>query len=212
MPEAPSTRPVRDVRPTLQNAFRRIQMLRAFACSPCLARLRLNEYAGDSRTRSPFTHRRSRQRNRGFLPARSRSSACLAAPRGYATRDASEPTSATQHFFDYEHPRLVGSRTESPSFRLALDGGPSVSRRPIRFGCSCGFVTWGGVVFPRLPQVIHLGHEPYERASGTSVASPLFIDGACARIDRHQVRLGSFYRVSVKITRCPQPEMPSIDK
>jgi hypothetical protein len=62
LPEAPSTRPVRDIRPTLQNAFRRIQMPRAFACSPCLARLRLNEYARDSRTRSPFTHRRSRQR------------------------------------------------------------------------------------------------------------------------------------------------------
>jgi len=150
--------------------------------------------------------------NRGFIPARSRSSACLAAPRDHATRDASEPTSATQHCFDYEHPRLVGSRTESPDFRLALDGEPSVSRRPTRFGCPCGFVSWGGVVFPGLPQVVNPGHEPPERASGTSVASPPLIDGACARIDRHQVRLGCFYRVSVKITRCPQPEMPSIDK
>jgi len=55
-------RPVRDTRPTFQNAFRRIQTLPAFACSPCLWRFRLKEFARDSRTRSPFTHRRSRQR------------------------------------------------------------------------------------------------------------------------------------------------------
>jgi hypothetical protein len=62
---------------------------------------------------------------------------------------------------------------ESRDFRLALIGEPSVSRRPIRFGGPSGFFSWGGVVFPKLPQVFHnLSHEPYDRTSGTSVASP----------------------------------------
>jgi len=48
--------------------------------------------------------------SRGFLQARSCSAVCLAAGRDCTTLDASEPTSATQHVFDYEHPRLVDSR------------------------------------------------------------------------------------------------------
>ena len=53
---------------------------------------------------------------------------------------------------------------------------------------------------------------PYDRASDTSVASPLRVGGPLARTDRHQGRRGRFHRVSVKSTRCPQPEMPSIDE
>jgi len=69
-------------------------------------------------------------------------------------------------FFFYEHPRLVDSRfSQSRDFRLALVGGPSVSRRPIRFGGLCGLFRVGRF----LPQVFHV---PQNRTSGTSVASP----------------------------------------
>lgn len=117
--------------------------------------------------------------NRGFFPARSCSSACLAAPRDRATRDASKPASATQHVFDYEHPRLVDSRllvSQSRNFRHALGRGNErfTTLDSLRRAARLFFV--GGRFLPRLPQAPflggHLGHEPYDRTSDTSVASP----------------------------------------
>jgi len=93
--------------------------------------------------------------NRGFLPARSRSPACLAAPRGDATRDASEPTSATQHCFDYEHPRLVGSRTEVTRLSPRAGRGTERFTTPDSLRLSVRLCFVGGRCLPRLPQVVH---------------------------------------------------------
>lgn len=76
--------------------------------------------------------------SRGFLQARSCSSVCLAAGRDCTTRDASEPTSATQHVFDYEHPRLVDSQCLVTRLSSRADWGierfttPNSLRRAVR--------------------------------------------------------------------------------
>jgi len=76
--------------------------------------------------------------SRGFLQARSCSSVCLATCRDCTTRDASEPTSATQHVFDYEHPRLVDSRFRITRLSPRADRGterfttPNSLRRAVR--------------------------------------------------------------------------------
>jgi len=79
--------------------------------------------------------------------------------------DAYRPTSAS-HCFDYEHPRLIGSRHLFEAFASPLGhafcaqthetGGPGVSRRPIRFGGSPGLVR--GVFFRALPNDPCLWH------------------------------------------------------
>jgi hypothetical protein len=110
--------------------------------------------------------------SRGFLQARSCSSACLATYRDCTTRDASEPTSATQHVFDYEHPRLVDSRYRVTRLSPLADRGierfttPNSLRRAVRL---C-FV--GGRFLPQTFPSLRSGHEPSDRTSGTSVASP----------------------------------------
>jgi len=150
--------------------------------------------------------------SRGFLQARSCSSVCIATYRDCTTRDASEPTSATQHVFDYEHPRLVDSRLSVTRLSPRADRGterfttPNSLRRAVRL---C-FV--GGRFLPQTFPSLRLGHEPSGRTSGTSVASPSLTRGASARRGRHQGRQDCIHRASVKITRCPQPEMPSIDR
>lgn len=149
---------------------------------------------------------------RGFFQARSCSSVCLATCRDCTTRDASEPTSATQHVFDYEHPRLVDSQCLVTRLSPRADWGierfttPNSLRRAVRL---C-FV--GGRFLPQTFPSLRSDHEPTDRTSGTSVASPSLINGASARIDRHQGRQDCIHRASVKITRFPQPEMPSIDR
>jgi len=148
--------------------------------------------------------------NRGFLQARSCSSVCLATHRDCTTRDASGSTSATQHVFDYEHPRLVDSQCLVTRLSPRADWGterfttPNSLRRAVRL---C-FV--GGRFLPQTFPSLRSGHEPSDRTSGTSVASPSLTRGASARRGRHQGRQDCFHRVSVKITRFPQPEMPSI--
>jgi hypothetical protein len=155
--------------------------------------------------------------SRGFLQARSCSSACLATYRDCTTRDASEPTSATQHVFDYEHPRLVDSRLLVFAVtRLSPRAGTGNRAFHDAQFASAGRAALfrGGAFsspdFPRFSASENLAHEPSDRTSGTSVASPSLTCGAFARTGRHQGRQDCFYRVSVKITRCPQSEMPSI--
>lgn len=73
---------------------------------PALVRV---EFARGSSTSLPCIHRRPHQRGAVSFRLARAPTARLAAPRGNATQDASEPTYATLHFFDYEYPRLVGS-------------------------------------------------------------------------------------------------------
>ena len=76
--------------------------------------------------------------------------ACLAAPHDRATRDASEPTSATQHVFDYEHPRPVDSQFASrPAFASRCLGDVAFHDAAIRFGGSWGKLR-GGLVSPQV--------------------------------------------------------------
>jgi hypothetical protein len=145
--------------------------------------VRLNEFACCSRTDSPFTHQRSRQRivasfglgraprfalRRAVIARREMRPNQLLPPNTFST--TSTRASWIPDF-------------ESRDFRLVLTGETSVSRRPIRFGGPCDFVSWGGVFFPDFPRCLsrgHPGHESLDRTSDISVASPSLIDGAFA--------------------------------
>jgi len=124
--------------------------------------------------------------NRGFLRARSRSSACLAAHRDCATRDASKPASATQHVFDYEHPRLVDSRLSSHATFASRWSG-NWAFHDARFASAGHAALFRGGAFsspdfPELAASANLAHEPYDRTSDTSVASPSLTEwAACYR-------------------------------
>jgi len=151
--------------------------------------------------------------NRGFLRARSRSSACLAAPRDCATRDASKPASATQHVFNYEHPRLVDSRCRVTRLSPRADRGNErfTTLDSLRRAVRLCFV--GGRCLPQLSPGCSPGPTSRTTVPLAPLSPPRFLpNGASARIGRPQGRQDCIHRASVKITRCPQPEMPSIDR
>lgn len=141
---------MRDARPSIQNAFRRIQTLPTFVSSLCAVLVRLNEFARCSRTDSPFTHQRPRQRvvasfRLGRAPR-------LALRLTVIARREMRPNQLLPpNTFSTTSTRASWiPDVESRDFRLVLIREPSVSRRPIRFGGPCGFVSWGGVFFPKL--------------------------------------------------------------
>lgn len=176
--------------------------------------VRLNELACCSRTDSPSTHQRPRQRVVASFRLGRAPRFALRLP-VIARREMRPNRLLPPNTFSTTSTRASWiPNVWSRDFRHVPIGESSVSRRPTRFGGPCGFVSWGGVFFPNFPRWLDPGHEPSDRTSGTSVASPSLTDGRrgiAARTGRHQGRQDCFDRVSVKITRCPQPEMPSID-
>jgi hypothetical protein len=141
---------VRDARPSIQNAFRRIQTLPTFVSSLCFMLVQVNEFACCSRTDSPFTHQRPRQRvvasfRLGRAPRFALRLAVIARREMRPNRLLPPNTFSTTSTRASWIPDV-----ESRDFRLVLIREPSVSRRPIRFGGPCGFVSWGGVFFPKL--------------------------------------------------------------
>jgi len=115
--------------------------------------VQLNEFACCSRTDSPFTHQRPRQRvvvsfRLGRAPRLVLRLTAIARREMRPNRLLPPNTFSTTSTRASWIPDI-----ESRDFRLVLTGESSVSRRPIRFGGPCGFVSWGGVFFPKLPQV-----------------------------------------------------------
>lgn len=204
--------PVRGARPSIQNAFRRIQTLPTFVSSLCFMLVQVSEFACCSRTDSPFTHQRPRQRvvasfRLGRAPRFALRLAVIARremrPNRLLPPNTFSTTSTRASWIpDYRVTRL-SPRADRGTERFTT---PNSLRRAVRL---C-FV--GGRFLPQTFPSLHSGHEPYDRTSGTSVASPSLTRGASARMGRHQGRQDCFHRASVKITRCPQSEMPSIDR
>ena len=162
--------PVKDVRPTTQDAFHRVSDTASYPAVRASRVIIIDSLRG-SCTRSPFTHQRSRQRSVvSFRLGRVRSTR-LATSSANTTRDASRPVSATL-YSHYEHPRLVGSRLVIESF----DSLPIRGR--LRFhdalSASAGRVAYlrGGRCLPLSAFPRFRVHEPCGRASDTSVASP----------------------------------------
>lgn len=115
--------------------------------------VRLNEFACCSRTDSPSTHQRPRQRvvasfRLGRAPRFALRRAVIARREMRPNRLLPPNTFSTTSTRASWIPDI-----ESFDFRRLLIGESSVSRRPTRFGGSCGFVSWGGVFFPKLSQV-----------------------------------------------------------
>jgi hypothetical protein len=174
--------------------------------------VRLNEFACCSRTDSPFTHQRSRQRivasfRLGRAPRFALRLTVIARremrPNRLLPPNTFSTTSTRASWIPDVRVTRLSPRADRGNERFTtLDS----LRRAVRL---C-FVR--GRFLPQAFPSLRSGHEPSDRTSGTSVASPSLIDGASARIDRHQGRQDCIHRASVKITRCPQPEMPSIDR
>jgi hypothetical protein len=144
---------------------------------------------------------------RGFFQASSHSAARLATPRDRATQDAPKPTSATQHLLLTTSTRASWIPDFASHATFASRWSGDRAFHDARFASAGSSALFRGGRF--LPQVFH---EPRNRTSGTSVASPFRMIGAFARSHRHQGRRDRIHRASVKITRCPQPEVPSISR
>lgn len=174
--------------------------------------VRLNEFACCSRTDSPFTHQRSRQRivasfRLGRAPRFALRLAVIARremrPNRLLPPNTFSTTSTRASWIPDVQVTRLSPRADRGNERFTtLDS----LRRAVRL---C-FV--GGRFLPQAFPSLRSGHEPSDRTSGTSVASPSLTRGASARRGRHQGRQDCIHRASVKITRCPQPEMPSIDR
>lgn len=110
----PSALPVKDVRPTTQDAFHRVSDTASHPAARASRVIIIDSLRG-SCTRSPFIHQRSRQRSVVSFRLGRVHSTRLATCRVPTTRDASRPMSATLNTH-YEHPRLVGSRSVTEPF------------------------------------------------------------------------------------------------
>lgn len=113
---------------------------------------------------------------RGFLQARSLVSARLATHRllvSRTTRDVSEPVSATLYLTTSTRASWALDSSRALLRARAERGSNAFSRRLLRFGGSPGCLTWGAFSSPACPMFPQGNHEPCDRASDTSVASPL---------------------------------------
>jgi len=151
------------MRLTIQNAFRRIRMPRAFARSLCLSACSVKIALRDSRTDSPSIHRRSRQRIEASFRLGRAARACLAArvrPRRWMRPNRLLPPYTRLRA---PAPRELPAQSQGCLFP-ALTWGTwrFTTPRPLRRAYRLS--SMGGVVFPI--------HEPICRASDIPVAFP----------------------------------------
>jgi hypothetical protein len=199
---------VKGTRPSARDAFRRIRTPPTFACGRRLARSQVSVTAQTSRTHSPSTHRRSRQRiAASFWLART---LWLVLRLPVIMRIEMRPNRRLPPKHVLTHVSTTStraSRTPDDASRATFASCWSGIRafHDARFasvGLAACFV-WG-VFFPRFSTSrrsvpLALLSPPHFRAMPLSRAS-FFSWG----------RRDCFHRASVKITRCPQPGVPSI--
>lgn len=164
---------MRDARPSVQNAFRRIRTLPTFADSLCSALLQVSEFARSSRTASPCTHHRPRQRivasfGLGRAPRLALRLPAIARremrPNQLLPPNTFSTTSTRASWIPDCRVTRLSPRADRGTERFTT---PDSLRRAVRL-----FFVGGRCLPQASPGFSHLGHEPYDRTSGTSVASP----------------------------------------